>query len=70
VVATHFSTAFKQAQAYDPVLNRWRACGRYPIPRHDLAVGAIGSRLYNVSGEGQSAGNGIDPSAVPFNETI
>ena len=35
-----------------------------------LAVGAIGNRLYTVSGDGQSAGNGIEHSAVPFNEIL
>ena len=41
-----------------------------PRPRHGLAVGAIGNRLYTVSGDGQSAGNGIEHSAVPFNEIL
>jgi len=39
-------------------------------PRHGLAVGAIGNRLYAVSGDGQSAGNGIEHSAVPYNEIL
>ena len=39
-------------------------------PRHGLAVGAIGNRLYAVSGDGQSAGNGIEHSAVPYNEVL
>ena len=57
-------------EAYDPVLNRWQALPSMPHPRHGLAVGAIGNRLYTVSGDGQSAGNGIDHSAVAFNEIL
>jgi len=43
---------------------------RRAVPSGLLAVGAIGNRLYTVSGDGQSAGNGIDHSAVPFNEIL
>ena len=65
-----FLAAFKAVEAYDPVLNRWQILPSMPRPRHGLAVGAIGNRLYTVSGDGQSAGNGIDHSAVPFNEIL
>jgi hypothetical protein len=41
-----------------------------PRPRHGLAVGAIGNRLYAVSGDGQSAASGIEHSAVPYNEIL
>jgi hypothetical protein len=41
-----------------------------PHPRHGLGVGVIGDRLYTVSGEGQSSGNGMEHSAVPFNEAL
>ena len=34
------------------------------------AVGAIGNRLYTVSGDGQSAASGIEHSAVPYNEIL
>jgi len=62
--------AFKAVEAYDPVLNRWQILPSMPHPRHGLAVGAIGNRLYTVSGDGQSAGSGVDHSAVPFNEVL
>lgn len=65
-----FLAAFKAVEAYDPALNRWHILPSMPHPRHGLAVGAIGSRLYTVSGDGQSAGNGIEHSAVPFNEIL
>jgi hypothetical protein len=41
-----------------------------PHPRHGLAVGVIGNRLYTASGDGQSAASGIGHSAVPFNEIL
>ena len=62
--------AFKAVEAYDPVLNRWQVLPSMPHPRHGLAVGAVGNRLYTVSGDGQSAGSGIDHSAVAFNEIL
>jgi N-acetylneuraminic acid mutarotase len=65
-----FLAAFKAVEAYDPALNRWQILPSMPRPRHGLAVGAIGNRLYTVSGDGQSAGNGIEHSAVPFNEVL
>ena len=65
-----FLAAFKAVEAYDPVLNRWQVLPSMPHPRHGLAVGAVGNRLYTVSGDGQSAGNGIDHSAVAFNEIL
>ena len=65
-----FLAAFKAVEAYDPALNRWQILPSMPRPRHGLAVGAIGNRFYTVSGDGQSAGNGIDHSAVPFNEIL
>jgi N-acetylneuraminic acid mutarotase len=65
-----FLAAFKAVEAYDPVLNRWQMLPSMPHPRHGLAVGAIGNRLYTVSGDGQSAGNGIEHSAVAYNEIL
>jgi N-acetylneuraminic acid mutarotase len=62
--------AFKAVEAYDPTLNRWQVLPSMPHPRHGLAVGAIGNRLYTVSGDGQSAASGIDHSAVAFNEIL
>jgi N-acetylneuraminic acid mutarotase len=65
-----FLAAFKAVEAFDPVLNRWQVLPSMPHPRHGIAAGAIGNRFYTVSGDGQSAGNGIDHSAVPFNEVL
>ena len=65
-----FLAAFKAVEAYDPALNRWQILPSMPRPRHGLAVGAIGNRLYTVSGDGQSAGNGIEHSALPFTEIL
>ena len=65
-----FLAAFKAVEAYDTVKNTWQILPSMPHPRHGLAVGVIGNRLYAVSGDGQSAGNGIDHSAVPFNEIL
>jgi N-acetylneuraminic acid mutarotase len=65
-----FLAAFKAVEAYDTALNRWQILPSMPHPRHGLAVGAIGNRFYTVSGDGQSAGNGIEHSAVPFNEIL
>jgi N-acetylneuraminic acid mutarotase len=65
-----FLAAFKAVEAFDPVLNRWQVLPSMPHPRHGIAAGAIGNRFYTVSGDGQSAGNGIDHSAVPFNEIL
>jgi N-acetylneuraminic acid mutarotase len=62
--------AFKAVEAYDTALNRWQVLPSMPHPRHGLAAGVIGNRLYAVSGDGQSAGNGIEHSAVPFNEIL
>ena len=65
-----FLAAFKAVEAYDTALNRWQVLPSMTRPRHGLAVGAIGNRLYAVSGDGQSAGNGIEHSAVPYNEVL
>ena len=65
-----FLAAFKAVDAYDPARNQWQALPSMPHPRHGLAVGAIGNRLYTVSGDGQSAGNGIEHSAVAYNEIL
>jgi hypothetical protein len=41
-----------------------------PHQRHGLAVGVVDNRLYTVSGDGQSAGNGIAESDVNYNEAL
>src|SRR5262249_17884503 len=65
-----FLAAFKAVEMYDPATNRWQILPSMPHPRHGLAVGVVGDRFYTVSGDGQSAGNGIPHSAVPFNEAL
>ncbi|HVY56907.1 MAG TPA: kelch repeat-containing protein [Xanthobacteraceae bacterium] len=62
--------AFRAVEIYDPAVNRWQVLPSMPHPRHGLAIGVIGDRLYAVSGDGQSAGNGIQHSAVNFNEAL
>jgi N-acetylneuraminic acid mutarotase len=62
--------AFREVEAYDPAVNRWQILPSMPHPRHGLAVGVIGNRLYTVSGDGQSAASGIEHSAVAFNEIL
>jgi N-acetylneuraminic acid mutarotase len=63
-------TAYRAVEAYDTKLNSWQLLPSMPHPRHGLAVGVIGDRLYAVSGDGQSAASGIEHSAVPFNEAL
>src|SRR5215471_7971346 len=50
---TQFS-AYKAAEVYDPALNTWNILPSMPHPRHGVAVGVVGNRLYAVSGDGQS----------------
>ncbi len=65
-----YLAAFKAVEMYDPAVNRWQIMPSMPHPRHGLGVGVIGNRLYAVSGDGQSAGNGIEHSAVPYVEAL
>ena len=65
-----FLAAFKAVEAYDAVLNRWEVLPSMPHQRHGLAAGVIGNRFYTVSGDAQSAGNGIEHSAVAYNEIL
>ena len=65
-----FLAAFKAVEAYDTALNQWQILPSMPHQRHGLAAGVIGNRFYTVSGDGQSAGNGIEHSAVAFNEIL
>jgi N-acetylneuraminic acid mutarotase len=62
--------AFRAVEMFDPAVNRWQIMPSMPHPRHGLGVGVIGDRLYTVSGDAQSAGNGIEHSAVPFVEAL
>jgi N-acetylneuraminic acid mutarotase len=65
-----FLAAFKAVEAYDTVLNRWQVLPSMPHQRHGLAAAVIGNRFYTVSGDAQSAGNGIEHSAVAYNEIL
>jgi N-acetylneuraminic acid mutarotase len=65
-----YLAAFKAVEIYDPAVNRWNILPSMPHPRHGLAVGVIGDKFYAVSGDGQSAGSGIEHSAVPFVEAL
>lgn len=61
--------AFRAVEAYDPAQNRWDIMPSMPNPRHGLAGGVIGDRLYLVSGDAQSAGNGAHTD-VAFNQAL
>jgi hypothetical protein len=67
---SRFLGAFKAVEAYDTATNTWQILPSMPHPRHGLAVGVVGNRLYTVSGDGQSAGNGITESDVNYNEAL
>jgi N-acetylneuraminic acid mutarotase len=63
-------SAFKSVEAYDTTLNRWLVLPSMTRQRHGLAVGVVGNRLYAVSGDAQSAGNGLEHSSVAANEAL
>jgi len=65
-----YLAAFKAVEAYNTANNTWQILPSMPHQRHGLAVGVVGNRLYAVSGDGQSAGNGIHESDVPYNEAL
>jgi N-acetylneuraminic acid mutarotase len=63
-------SAFKAVEAYNTATNTWQILPSMPHQRHGLAVGVVDNRLYTVSGDGQSAGNGIAESDVNYNEAL
>ena len=65
-----FLAAYRAVEIYDPAVNRWQMLPSMPRQRHGLAIGVIGDRLYAVSGDAQSAGNGLEHSAVATNEAL
>ena len=65
-----FLAAFKSVEAFDTTLNRWLVLPSMPRQRHGLAAGVVGNRFYAVSGDAQSAGNGIEHSSVNVNEAL
>jgi N-acetylneuraminic acid mutarotase len=62
--------AFRAVELYEPSVNRWQILPSMRYPRHGLAVGVVGDRLFAVSGDAQSASSGIEHSAVKFNEAL
>jgi N-acetylneuraminic acid mutarotase len=67
---SRFLGAFKAVEAYNTANGTWQILPSMPHQRHGLAVGVVGNRLYAVSGDAQSAGNGIADSDVNFNEAL
>jgi N-acetylneuraminic acid mutarotase len=65
-----FLAAFKAVEAYDTAHNTWQILPSMPHQRHGLAVGVVDKRLYAVSGDGQSAGNGMAETDVNYNEAL
>ena len=65
-----FLAAFKAVEAFDTSVNRWVVLPSMTRQRHGLAAGVVGDRFYAVSGDGQSAGNGLEHSAVNVNEGL
>jgi non-specific serine/threonine protein kinase len=61
--------AFRAVEAFNPAVNRWQILPSMAHPRHGLAVGVVGNRLYAVSGAAQSAGSGAHAD-VPFTEAL
>ena len=55
VQTNEYLAAFRAFEAYDPATNTWERLPRMPVPRHGLAVGAVGNRIHLVSGDTQSA---------------
>jgi N-acetylneuraminic acid mutarotase len=66
---------YKSVEAYDPAVNRWQILPPMRQPRHGLAVGVIGNRLYAVSGYEVSGGaqaghGGMERAAVAATEVL
>jgi N-acetylneuraminic acid mutarotase len=49
---------YRTHEAYDPKTNSWERLPPMPTPRHGLAVGEIGGRIYAVSGSNVAGGGG------------
>jgi hypothetical protein len=65
-----FLAAFKAVEAFDTTVNRWLVLPSMARQRHGLAAGVVGDRFFAVSGDAQSAGNGLEHSAVNVNEGL
>lgn len=49
---------YRTHEAYDPKTNSWERLEPMPTPRHGLAVGEIGGKMYAVSGSNVAGGGG------------
>lgn len=49
---------YRTHEAYDPKTNTWERLPPMPTPRHGLAVGEIGGKIYAVSGSNVAGGGG------------
>jgi N-acetylneuraminic acid mutarotase len=49
---------YKTHEAFDPKSNSWQRLPPMPTPRHGVAVGEIGGRIYAVSGSNVAGGGG------------
>lgn len=49
---------YRTHEAYDPKSNSWTRLPPMPTPRHGLAVGEIGGKMYAVSGSNVAGGGG------------
>src|SRR6059036_2390048 len=49
---------YKTHEAYDPKTNAWERLPPMPTPRHGLAVGEIGGKMYAISGSNVAGGGG------------
>jgi len=49
---------YRTHEAYDPKTNSWERLPPMPTPRHGLAVGEVGGKMYAVSGSNVAGGGG------------
>lgn len=49
---------YRSHEAYDPKTNTWERLDPMPTPRHGVAVGEVGGKLYAVSGSNVAGGGG------------
>lgn len=49
---------YRTHEAFDPKTNSWQRLPPMPTPRHGLAVGEIGGKMYAVSGSNVAGGGG------------
>jgi N-acetylneuraminic acid mutarotase len=49
---------YRTHEAYDPKTNAWERLPPMPTPRHGLAVGEIGGKMYAISGSNVAGGGG------------